>query len=70
MAYPRAIRETLGEGVVHRRSCYMNNRIEQDHRGIKGRYHPMRGFGSFGSAAPFCLGHDEVRDYIPDTGRG
>jgi transposase-like protein len=27
-AYPRAIRETLGEGVVHRCSRYMNNRME------------------------------------------
>jgi len=30
-AYPRAIRETLGEDVVHRCSRYMNNKIEQDH---------------------------------------
>ncbi len=63
-AYPRAIRETLGEGVVHRCSRYMNNRMEQDHRGIKGRYHPMRGFGSFPSASRFCSAHDELRDYL------
>ena len=63
-AYPRAIRETLGEDVVHRCSRYMNNRIEQDHRGIKGRYHPMRGFGTFHSAARFCSAHDELRDYF------
>ena len=63
-AYPRAIREMLGEGVIHRCSQYMNNRIEQDHRGIKGRYQPMRGFGSFVSAARFCTAHDEVRDYF------
>lgn len=61
-AYPRAIRETLGETVRHRCSQYMNNRIEQDQRGIKGRYHSMRGFGNFESAARFCLAHDEVRD--------
>jgi transposase-like protein len=42
-AYPRAIRETLGEVVAHRCSRYLNNRIEQDHSGIKGRYHPTRG---------------------------
>jgi transposase-like protein len=42
----------------------MNNKIEQDHRGIKGRYHPMRGFGSYVSAARFCSAHDEVRDYF------
>jgi transposase-like protein len=63
-AYPRAIRESLGEQVHHRCSQYMNNRIEQDHRGIKQRYYPMRGFGSFNSAARFCVAHDEVRDYF------
>jgi len=39
-AYPRAIQ-------------YRNNRREQDHWGIKGRYDPMRGFGSFASAPRF-----------------
>src|SRR5215207_1771329 len=34
-AYPRAIRRTLGRNVVHRRNRYLNNRLEQDHRGIK-----------------------------------
>ena len=42
----------------------MNNRLEQDHRGVKGRYQPMRGFGSFASASRFCTAHDEVRDYL------
>ena len=40
-AYPRAIRETLGPQVRHRTSRYMNNRMEQDHRGVKQRYYPM-----------------------------
>ena len=31
-AYPRAIRETLGEEVAHRTNPYLNNRLEQDHR--------------------------------------
>jgi putative transposase len=44
-AYPRAIRRTLGQKVVHRRNRYLNNRLEQDHRGIKQRYFPMRGLG-------------------------
>ena len=60
-AYPRAIRETLGLGVQHRTSRYMNTRIEQDHRGIKQRYYPMLGFGSFASAARFCSAYDELR---------
>jgi hypothetical protein len=36
------------------------NRIEQDHRGIKGRYPPMLGFKSGLSAARFCRGYDEL----------
>jgi transposase-like protein len=63
-AYPRAIRETLGKGVEHRCNQYLNNRLEQDHRGIKQRYYPMRGFGSFTSAARFCSAHDELRDHF------
>jgi len=58
------VRETLGPDVCHRTSRYMNNRIEQDHRGIKQRYYPMRGFGSFDSAARFCTAHDELRDHL------
>ncbi len=65
-AYPRAIRETLGPEVRHRTSRYMNNRMEQDHRGIKQRYYPMRGFGSVASAARFCSAHDELRDHFRD----
>ena len=63
-AYPRAIRETLGEEVTHRCNPYLNNRIEQDHRGIKQRYYPMRGFGTFQSAARFCRAFDEQRQYF------
>ena len=45
-SYPRAIRTQLGKDVRHRTSAYLNNRLEQDHRGIKGRYRPMRAFRS------------------------
>jgi transposase-like protein len=60
-SYPRAIRETLGGEVLHQCHHYLNNLIEQDHRGIKQRYYPMRGFGSFTSASRFCRAFDEVR---------
>jgi len=63
-AYPRAIRETRGPEVRHRTSRSMNNRMEQDHRGIKQRSYPMRGFGSFDAAARFCSAHDERRDHL------
>ncbi|GHO71320.1 hypothetical protein KSC_102120 [Ktedonobacter sp. SOSP1-52] len=56
---PRAIRETLGDTVVHRTNAYLNNRLEQDHRGIKQRYSPMHGFGSFTSASRFCRAFNE-----------
>ena len=62
-AYPRAIREELGETVQHRTNRYLNNWIEQDHRGIKQRYGPMRGFGSFESAQRFCQAFDELRNF-------
>ncbi len=63
-AYPRVIRETLGPQVRHRTCGNLNNRMEQDHRGIKQRYYPMRGFGSFDAAARFCSAHDELRDHL------
>lgn len=62
--YPRAVREILGDNVQHRTNKYLNNRLEQDHRGIKQRYYPMHGFGSFDSATRFCSAFDELRNYL------
>ncbi|BCL80743.1 hypothetical protein ccbrp13_32080 [Ktedonobacteria bacterium brp13] len=44
-SYPRAVRETMGGHIQHRTNKYLNNRLEQDHRGVKQRYYPMHGFG-------------------------
>ncbi|MBA3946788.1 MAG: IS6 family transposase [Herpetosiphonaceae bacterium] len=63
-SYPRAIRETLGGEVTHRCNKYLNNRIEQDHRGIKQRYYPTRGFESVESASRFCRAFDEQRHFF------
>src|SRR4029453_4235492 len=63
-SYPRAIRSTLGRRVAHRTSAYKNNRLEQDHRGIKGRIRCMRGFKSLASAESFCRSHDELRNFL------
>ncbi len=63
-SYPRAIRETVGSDVLHRTNRSLNNRLEQDHRGIKQRYYPMRGFGSVASAARFCRAFDEGRQFF------
>ena len=53
-SYPRAIRETMGNNITHRTNKYLNNLVEQDHRGIKQQYYPMHGFRNFKSAARFC----------------
>jgi putative transposase len=63
-SYPRAIRSELGRHVKHRTSRYLTNRLEQDHRGIKGRYRPMRGFKCVRSAMRFCRGYDELRNFL------
>ena len=68
-SYPRAIRTELGKGVRHRTSRYLNNRLEQDHRGIKGHYRPMRGFKCPRSAARFCRACDELCNFLRPRSR-
>ncbi|WP_284943622.1 IS6 family transposase [Acidisoma cladoniae] len=63
-SYPRAIRIVLGKTVQHRTSVYLNNRLEQDHRGIKGRIRCMRGFKSHEAADRFCREHGELRNLL------
>jgi putative transposase len=63
-SYPRAIRTVLGKAVQHRTSVYLNNRLEQDHRGIKGRIRCMRGFKSHDAAERFCREHGELRNLL------
>src|SRR6202790_2659791 len=68
-SYPRAIRTELNKNVKHRTNQYLNNWIEQDHRGIKGRYRPMRGFKRHDSAARFCRGYDELCNHLHPRSR-
>lgn len=68
-SYPRAIKTELGKGVRHRTGAHRNDRLVQDHRGLKGRYRPMRGFECLGSAARFCRAHDELRDFLRPRSR-
>jgi len=63
-SYPRAMRETLGEDVTHRCTPYVNQRIAQDHRGVKQSYSPLRGFGNFDAASRFCRVFDAPRQYV------
>ena len=66
-SYPRAIREIPGNDVLHRCNHSLNNLLEQEHRGLKQRYDPMRGFGSFTSASRFCRAFDARASVVPDA---
>lgn len=62
----RAVREMQEDGLLPKRtklrsSKYLNNLIEQDHRGIKSRTRPMLGFKSFSSAATTIAGVELLR---------
>ncbi|MGI4801513.1 MAG: DDE-type integrase/transposase/recombinase, partial [Janthinobacterium lividum] len=48
----------------HRTSAYLNNRLEQDHRGIKGRIRCMRGFKNNDAASRFYREHGELRNLL------
>jgi len=63
-SYPRAIRTVLGRTVRHRTSVYLNNRLEQDRRGIKGRIRCMRGLKNHDAAGRFCREHGELRNLL------
>ncbi len=69
-AYPRAIRTELGRQNRHRTSCCLNYRLEQDHRGIKGRCRPILGLKSDASAARFAAATTNSATFplsIPDV---
>jgi putative transposase len=68
-AYPRAIRNVFGNHVTHRTNRYLNNYVEQGHRGIKQRYRPMCGLKTFGTAARFCRIFDEIRAFLRPQSR-
>jgi len=42
----------------------MNNRLEQDHRGIKSRTGPMKGFKDIFCALIFCTAFEELRQFF------
>ena len=69
-AYRRAIRWIIGRKAWHRTTQYLNNYTEQSHRGVKQRYYPMLGFGSFQSASRFCAAFDALRQYFRVRHRG
>jgi putative transposase len=64
-SYPRAVRTILGTRVLHWTNVYLNNRLGQAHRGIKGRTRCMRGFRDHDAAGRFYREYDELRDLPP-----
>ncbi|MFM0334869.1 MULTISPECIES: IS6 family transposase [Paraburkholderia] len=83
----RAVRELPGENPAwrntkRRSSKYLNNLIEQDHRGVKSRIGPMLGFKNFDCAAitlagvellhrirknQFAIGRLRIKDQTPSA---
>jgi transposase-like protein len=63
-AFPDAIKNVLGDDVKHRDSRYMNNRMEQNHRGIKSGTHVMKGFKDSWCAMIFCHAFEEIRQFF------
>jgi transposase-like protein len=61
--YP-AIKNVFGNNTKHRDSKYMNNMIEQDHRGIKSRCGVMKGFKNIFCALKFCTAFEEIRQFF------
>ena len=67
----RAVREMKIDGQLPadtgvRSSKYLNNRIEQDHRGVKLRVGPMLGFKQFRTAAIVIAGIELLRRIYKD----
>ena len=63
-AFSGAIDHVFGDCTKHRDSKFMNNRIEQSHRGIKSRYRPMKGFKNPFCALIFCTVFEEIQQFL------
>jgi putative transposase len=54
--YSRAYNEEYGTTILIRQVKYLNNMVEQDHRGVKPVTRPMLGFKSFAAADATLVG--------------
>ena len=63
-ALPTAIDNVFGNGSKHRDNKYLNNSIEQSHRGIKSRHKAMKGFKDIYSALKFCTVFEEIQQFF------
>ena len=61
--YP-AIENTFGDYTDHRDNKFMNNRLEQDHRGPKSRIDVMQGYKNIFNAQIFCTAYEEIRQFF------
>ena len=59
-----AIENTFGDYTDHRDNKFMNNRLEQDHRGIKSRTNVMKDFKNIFNALVFCTAYEEIRQFF------
>ena len=78
-SYPAAIEQlkksgTLSEDTELRQVKYLNNIVEQDHRGVKHLINPGMSFGSFNSARRTIKGYEAMnmirKGQIQDVGKG
>jgi hypothetical protein len=60
-AYPPALAAALPP-VAHETGKRVQQRIERDHRHLKGRLHPMRGFKTLAGARLVCRAHALLRN--------
>ena len=60
---------TVFSNVRRRTSAYLNNRLEQDHRGFKGCIRCMCGFKELEAADRFCREYDELRNFLHSRSR-
>ena len=68
-ALRNGIEKNFGDKTVVRDSKYMNNRMEQDHRGVKDWYRDMRGFKNIFSALISLTVFEEIRQHFKMQGK-
>jgi putative transposase len=68
-ALANGINHTFHGAVDIRDNKFMNNRLEQDHRGIKDWYRNMRGFKRIFSALVLCTVFEEFRQHFRMKGK-
>lgn len=55
---------TFGDYTTHRDNKYLNNPVEQSHRGVQSRTGPMKGFKDIFCALRFCTVFEEIRQFF------